>query len=286
MNAKITEISPHLHSISSFYYDSDGSKFSRMNMEKTQYVYRFLCFTGGRVDVLLGDKRYNCCAGDVLYLTPGEKYRLVPTDFDFSLYNVFFDFFPVTVEGRAGKDNTCIFVPYHDSALCSPSVAFEDAAMFDKGGVFKDADCAHVFDSILTTDRADPYYDFYAKNAICSAVAQILQSERRKIQRVNGTEQILTYINLNPEKDLSGDTLSLLFSYHKNHINYLVKNATGLTLSEYVRGVKISTAKMLLSEGELSPSVVASELGYYDYSHFYKAFRDETGMSPKEYLKK
>ena len=29
---------------------------------------------------------------------------------------------------------------------------------------------------------------------------------------------------------------------------------------------------------------IAAELGYYDYSHFYKAFEREVGISPGEYL--
>lgn len=282
---KIEEISPRLYSVSRFRY-VHGEQKTRLDTEKTQYVYRFLCFTKGRLDVYIEKNRYTCFAGDVLYLVPGDEYRFVPLDCDFSLYNVFFDFFDVTVEGREDKDATCIFSPFYNPSLRSPQVDFEDADMLNSSTLFKDVECQRIFESAITAHRTDPLYDFHSKTAVISAVSQILQNERQRDKKASGVDNILTYINLNPDKDLSADALSSLFGYHKNHINHLVKSATSLTLSEYVRKRKIDYAKTLLSESALAPIAVSAELGYYDYSHFYKAFKDETGLSPKEYVKR
>ena len=79
--------------------------------------------------------------------------------------------------------------------------------------------------------------------------------------------------------------MSLLFSYHKNHINKLVKRETGKSLSEYIRYVRIKHAKTLIFEEGVSLSEISMRLGYFDYSHFYKAFYKETGMIPTEYIK-
>ena len=282
---KITQTSPRLYSASDFKYTLKDRKTVRIDSEKTQYVYRFVCFTKGRLEVCIGDEKIPCCAGDVLYLTPGEKYRLIPQGYDFSLYNIFFDFFEYDGE-RYDLDATCIFTPNYNPDLCSCALDFEDAVVFNKSRVFKDADCRRIFETVLTSDRTDPNYDFYAKTAILSAISQILQSERQRKQKADGVDAILTYINLNPEKDLSATALSAMFSYHKNHINHLIKTATGATLTEYVRRVKITHAKTLLSEGEMHPTEVAAALGYYDYSHFYKAFKDETKKTPTSYAKK
>ncbi len=283
---KIGDISPVLYSVSNFKYAKKGREGIRFDSEKTHYVYRFLCFTKGRLDAYIGDSRHPCCAGDILYLTPGEKYRLAPRDEDFSFFNVFFDFAEYKGENRGDKNATCIFTPYYDPSLCSEAIFFEDTQIFNESRIFKDADCRRIFETVLTADRTDPLYDFYAKTALSSAVSQILQSERQRKQKADGVDSILTYISLNPEKDLSATALSALFSYHKNHINHLVKSSTGLTLTEYVRRVKITHAKALLSESELPPIEVAGTLGYYDYSHFYKAFKDETGKTPTAYTKR
>ena len=118
-------------------------------------------------------------------------------------------------------------------------------------------------------------------NLLSQFSAGCQRSEVRNIR----VEEIISYINLNPDKDLSADILSKKFSYHKNHINYLLKKGTGLSLSDYVRQVKIRYAKTLIVEGELPLSQVAAALGYYDYSHFYKAFIKETGLTPVQYGK-
>ena len=55
-------------------------------------------------------------------------------------------------------------------------------------------------------------------------------------------------------------------------------------MSEYARYDKIEYAKTLLSEELYSAEEVAAMLGYYDYSHFYKAFLAETATRPNEYL--
>ena len=101
----------------------------------------------------------------------------------------------------------------------------------------------------------------------------------------NTAQRILEYIRCNPENDLSGNALSALFSYHKNHINKLIKHETGKSLSEYIRYSKIEHAKMLILEEGCSLSEISTRLGYFDYSHFYKAFHKETGIIPTEYLK-
>ena len=119
---------------------------------------------------------------------------------------------------------------------------------------------------------------------IFSFIADMLTAASENEKECLVTKRILEYIRLNPEKDLSTDTLSKKFSYHKNHINKLVKRETGRSLSEYIRYSKIEYAKTILSEDACSMTELSARLGYYDYSHFYKAFLLETGSHPAEYL--
>ena len=116
-------------------------------------------------------------------------------------------------------------------------------------------------------------------------IAELLSSVQENKKKSGAVDEILEYIKTNPEKDLSGDALSRRFSYHKNHINKLVKRETGKSLSEYVRFVKIEYAKTLLAESDCSFTELSMRLGYYDYSHFYKAFYKESGFTPTDYVK-
>ena len=169
-----------------------------------------------------------------------------------------------------------------DTQMCLPRIDFENAAALNKSRIFK-----HVFEkslkSLLYIQRTDVVHRLYERSMLLSFIADILSSEGS--EKTNSiTQRILEYIKCNPENDLSGDALSAIFSYHKNHINKLIKRKTGKSLSEYVRYTKIEHAKTLILEEGYSLSEIAMRLGYFDYSHFYKAFYKETGSSPTEYI--
>jgi len=280
---KIQSIRPFLYNLSYFKYVDGDHKCPKISFDKSQYVYRILLIDKGALDVCIGGKTERIKAGDALYLLPGEIYRLLPCGEDFSLYNLFFDF----LEDRPveeNKRNNCVFMQYYDERLCLARIEFEDATVFNESGIIRSTSCEKALKSLLYRDPADSLYYFYGLSTLISVIADILDSEQKNEKKGSTVEPILKYIRGNPEKDLSGDALSRLFSYHKNHINKLVKQETGRSLGEYVRYVKIEYAKTLLSEELYSTSEVAMRLGYYDYSHFYKAFIMETGTRPTEYL--
>jgi AraC-like DNA-binding protein len=138
-----------------------------------------------------------------------------------------------------------------------------------------------TFSELLAVGASSPLYPLFAKSALLSAISDILRTMAPRPRR---GEEILAYIRSHPEGDMSADALATRFSYHKNYVNALVKEACGLSLSRFVRKVRMRHACSLMAQGGLSPAEVAVRLGYYDYSHFYKAFRAECGAAPTAYL--
>ena len=280
---KIQNIRPLLYRLSYFKYVDGEDKFPNLSLDKSQYVYHILLLEKGTLDVYVGGKTERIKAGDALYLLPGDIYRLLPCKEDFSLYNLFFDFLddrPIKENNR----NACVFMKYYDTELCLPRIKFEDAAVLNKSGIFRNFSIKKILSTLIYKDLSDELYCFYGRAMIFSFIADMLTAARENEKECLVTQRILEYIRLNPEKDLSGDTLSKTFSYHKNHINKLVKRETGRSLSEYIRYSKIEYAKTILSEDACSMTELSARLGYYDYSHFYKAFLLETGSHPAEYL--
>jgi len=54
----------------------------------------------------------------------------------------------------------------------------------------------------------------------------------------------------------------------------------GTSPHAYLAGLRASRAQVLLSESDLSVTEIATRVGYTSSSHFTKAFRDATGLSP------
>jgi len=70
--------------------------------------------------------------------------------------------------------------------------------------------------------------------------------------------------------------------YHRDHLNRLVKRATGLTLGQYRAQRRLEQARKLLATG-LRVSTVAATVGLPDSSYFARWFRRQTGQSPSRY---
>ncbi len=275
---KVIDISPRLYAVRSYNYTKMKVMKNGIASVKNQYVYRCLYITEGRVNVVLGGESHTCEKGDVLYLVPGEEYSFVASG-DFSLINLFFDMTDRDL-GDA-ETSTCVMQSDFDRTLLPAPLKLSDGAALMHNRVFKAVSGAHLFSELLSSNRSDVYFDLFAKVAISQIIYNLLTCEAKR--KNAGAQRIISYINLNAASELSPDMLERKFGYHRNHINRLVKQETGRTLTAYIRYAKINYAKSLITESKLPQTQIAEELGYYDYSHFYKAFVQETGVSPTEY---
>lgn len=59
---------------------------------------------------------------------------------------------------------------------------------------------------------------------------------------------------------------------------------TGITISRYLRSVRMERAAALLRSGRFNVSEAAIEVGYNSMSHFSKAFQEEKGCPPSQYV--
>jgi transcriptional regulator GlxA family with amidase domain len=86
--------------------------------------------------------------------------------------------------------------------------------------------------------------------------------------------------------DISIQRLALLLNLSVPRFKSRFKHETGIPPGEYILKNKIIRAQKLLGEGRLSVTDVAFRLGFSASSHFSRAFRDITGQSPTEYIRK
>jgi AraC-like DNA-binding protein len=70
---------------------------------------------------------------------------------------------------------------------------------------------------------------------------------------------------------------------NKNKINHLFRSQLGVTPQAYTRHRRIERAQALIAEGRLTLGQVADAVGYQHHSSFTTAFRDQVGMSPRDY---
>lgn len=69
-----------------------------------------------------------------------------------------------------------------------------------------------------------------------------------------------------------------------HHLSRKVRTQTGSTLQRHLRRLRIERACEALDSKRMNVTEVALEVGYQSLSHFAKAFREETGRAPSDWL--
>lgn len=93
---------------------------------------------------------------------------------------------------------------------------------------------------------------------------------------------VCRYIAENLEENLSLEKLSEAFFVSKFYISHSFKENMGITVHQYIIKKRLDACKKAMITTN-SISEVYSTYGFRDYSAFYRAFRKEYGISPKQY---
>ena len=70
-----------------------------------------------------------------------------------------------------------------------------------------------------------------------------------------------------------------------HYLSRLFSSETGKTISQQLRAIRIDEAAGLLDSGRYNVTEACFEVGYNSLSHFTKAFVEEKGIKPSEYLR-
>jgi YesN/AraC family two-component response regulator len=109
-------------------------------------------------------------------------------------------------------------------------------------------------------------------------INNLIMSEKSSagVEKIN---EIILYINQNITSKLTLDTLAGRFYMSKYYISHLFTEKTGITLKEYITKKRILLAKENLLEKK-PLGQVARDVGFSDYSSFYRAFKKTLGYPP------
>ncbi len=95
---------------------------------------------------------------------------------------------------------------------------------------------------------------------------------------------VVDYINLHYSEPLSLDMLSELVYVSKYHLSHEFNRQVGTSVYRYIQKKRLLIARQLLAQGK-RPNEVYSICGFTDYAGFYRAFRAEYAISPREYVR-
>ena len=98
-------------------------------------------------------------------------------------------------------------------------------------------------------------------------------------------EKIQKYLQENFRNKLSIKEMEKVVFFSRNQIINIFKDTYGVTPYKYITDLRLQEACELLLSTNRSLTTIANNIGYNDYSIFYKAFYAKFNISPSEYRK-
>ena len=77
--------------------------------------------------------------------------------------------------------------------------------------------------------------------------------------------------------------LASFFNYSERQIERIIIGATGKNFRQNIRSIRMNHAARLLTKTDLPVQQIAEQTGYYDASHFRRAFREYYGTTPGDF---
>ena len=139
--------------------------------------------------------------------------------------------------------------------------------------------------SLSASFGSDIEKETHLKNILIRLGNYLLHTEDDPIFKENSTvNKAISYIDEHLTEDLSLDYLSSQLFINKYYLSHIFREYTNTSPHKYILKKRLLLSKELISKG-YKINEVYKESGFKDYTHFFKAFKDEYKTTPREYLK-
>ncbi len=232
--------------------------------KKGRNDYHILYVIHGECFVWYNDKEYKLESGDYVIYFPHEKqeYRYAGI-----------------------KETHTYWIHFTGSAV---EEIFSDAHL-NSGVHFapENKSVQTCFKKIITFHSLQKYElqaNAYLLSLICAL--SLGESEKSADEYPQYLIDVIKYINLNWQKQISISLLAEMACLSKSRFLHSFKDNVGMSAYSYMVNIKIEKAKELLLSTDMNISAVAETVGYSDSLYFSRLFKKHVGISPREYRKK
>ena len=242
----------------------------------TFYELLYCCNNCG-AEYLVGAERYRLEAGDIIFVPPGISHRpLLPEKMDepYSRYVLwlsqeFMDWFaglyPYPFTEKQARANM----------LRTGGSRWERLGELFRDGVKEAERQADGWEAAVLGNTVTLLIQI--KRATADHSARAMEAEQPEL-----LDRITAYVEENYCRRVTIGELAGIFYISESAISHLFKQKMGVSFYRYTVQRRLIAAKTLIENGALLEKV-AVQTGFGDYSGFYRAFKQEYGISPRQY---
>ena len=263
----------------------DFSTGVRLTPNYHDYLEIFSVYSGSGT-FRTGNRRLNVEAGDIV-VVGNSTFHTLESSVDQALRIVTLYFLPELIyrPGESTVDFDYLIPFYSDDIEFNPRIPSQDQV------------CASVYQRMMVIHhelqvRGD-YFPAAVKNQICEILVELVRYYRqfsadlhrrgelqKQVDRLNGA---LDYLKTHYQEPITLDKIAGVACVSPSYFCKLFKKVTGHSFTDYLRRMRVDSAKDLLLNSDLSISRVGEEVGLENHSYFDKTFKRLSGLSPTEF---
>ena len=107
----------------------------------------------------------------------------------------------------------------------------------------------------------------------------LIKEKKKKIK----IKKMIDYVNQNFTRKIKSENVAAVTGLSTSRCLHLFKEETGVSLSEYVKKLRVDYGKYLLLNTDITLADCAIEAGFFDQSHFTKTFKQVEKMTPSQF---
>lgn len=254
-------------------------QYEAMSLHSHAFYEVLCCRSSCGAEYLVGSHRYSLQKGDIILIRPGVSHCAILPD-------------PLTIPYE--RDVIWLSEAFLNSCLKLlelPPVSYEaelPTYLFRTANTPWEFLCDMIHFGVKEEERKTDAWQLnvigntmqlvaHFRRAYSSQTAQPLKTEKPEL-----LDGIITHIENHYPERLTLAEMAKLFYISERTISSLFRQRLGVSFYQYLTRRRLIAAKDLIMKG-ITLEAVAERSGFGDYTAFYRAFRAEFGISPREY---
>ena len=246
-------------------------------------LYEILYIIKGKVTYLVENKKYTLEAGEMVLISPSILHKL-QTIVEEPCERVVITFTERFAVNNSTKNTDLLRIFKYVEANKYHKISFNNA--YKK-----------QLENLLDTMQKIMFEERYGADVLynatfCSLMVLIngeLESNVSNFHPISYENQLIlaagNYIEEHLSEKLSVDEIAKYVSLSASRLHHIFKSETGISILKYINKKRLAKAKELLKTGDAIVNIY-NKCGFQDYTSFFRAFKKEYDLTPKEFQKK
>ena len=254
------------------------AKESTLDYPHTTTAPMLIYFLRGVGNIKVEGNRYDLAEGDAILLNPGELFHCSVDDYEYHERIVLY--FSETYFHSLPFDTSTLFDPFYNrkkgTGNLIPAQIMEVSGLADN--------ISRLLKLVKNPDTHSQLLCFSTVLETLVLFSQIALPTEEHTEQQSHVDSILAYINAHYAQDISIASIAEELGMNQSYLSHLFKDRVGMSLWNYVILRRLHRFNELLQKGHPIEQA-CYEVGFQNYSNFFRLYKKHMGITPMQYKK-